>query len=242
MKNILIKLKIIILFIFTFIFYIFSYITLPKMMTTIILNNVFEWYINLLNMKINIHGNIIPEEQIIYISNHVSGVDYFPLKYILSKYRRKLYTVVNNEMVDVKGNIKFLLYNIKDIFYNSLNFICYKIKNKESGNNVKLKILELFKKENCNLLIFPSGYISNNNVIPFKPGIFKLAAENNIKIRPIKLKYNRSILNQNMSNNFSLDEWFNLTVDVYIHDIQQNSNWEKLREDCYNIISTSGEI
>ncbi len=235
MKNILIKLKLIILFILLFI-YIGFYITLPKMMTTIIFNNGFEWFVNLLNIKINLHGNIIPEENIIYVSNHISNVDYFVLNYLLSKYRRKLYSVVLENMLDVGGYIKFLLYNIKYVFYDSLNFICYKKGDKESGSLVKSKVLELFEKEDSNLLIFPNGSVSNDNVIQFKPGIFKLAAENNIKIRPITLKYNRPILNQNRSKNFSLEEWFNLTVDVYIHDIQQNSNWEKLKDDCYNLV------
>ena len=102
--------------------------------------------------------------------------------------------------------------------------------------NVKSTVLKLFENEDCNLLIFPSGDISNNEVLPFKPGIFKLAAENNIKIRPISLKYNRPILKQNRLENFSLEEWFNLNVDVYIHDIQTNNDWEKLREDCYNLV------
>ncbi len=204
-------------------------------MTTIIFNNWFVWFIQLLNLKINIHGNIEPEENIIYVSNHVSGVDYFVFKYTLSKYRRKLYTVVDDNMVNVKGYIKYLLYNIKYIFYDILDFICYKRADKESGADVKSKILKLFEKENCNLLIFPSGYSSNNIDAPFKPGIFKLAAENNIKIRPITLKYNKKLLNKHESN-FLLEEWFNLTVDVYIHDIQQNNDWEKLREDCYNLV------
>jgi 1-acyl-sn-glycerol-3-phosphate acyltransferase len=235
MKNILIKIKIFILFICVFI-YLGIYITLPKMMTTIIFNNGFEWFINLLNLKIKIHGDIIPEEKVIYVCNHVSNVDYFVVKKILLKYRRTLYTIVNENMVNVKGYIKILLYNIKHIFYNSLNFICYKFGNKESGSNVKSKVLKLFEQEDCNLLIFPSGHVSNNEVLSFKPGIFKLAAENNIKIRPISLKYNRPILLQNSSQNFSLEEWFNLNVDVYIHDIQSNNNWETLMNDCYNLV------
>ncbi len=194
-------------------------------------------YSFLMNLKINIHGNIEPDENVIYVSNHVGGFDFFVLKYLLSKYRRNLYTVVYDNMVDIKGYIKFCLYNIKHIFYDLLNFICYKRGDKESGSDVKSKILDLFKKENCNLLIFPSGYVSNNINAPFKPGIFKLAAENNIKIRPITLKYNKILLNQNRSKNFSLEEWFNLTVDVYIHEIQQNSNWEILMKDCYELIS-----
>ncbi len=168
MENILIKLKIIILFIFLFIYMCF-YITLPKMISTIIFNNWFEWFIHLMNLKINIHGNIEPDENVIYVSNHVGGFDFFVLKYLLSKYRRNLYTVVYDNMVDIKGYIKFCLYNIK--------------------------------------------------------------------IRPITLKYNKILLNQNRSKNFSLEEWFNLTVDVYIHEIQQNSNWEILMKDCYELIS-----
>ena len=238
MKNILIKIKIFILFICVFI-YLGIYITLPKIMTTIIFNNGFEWIINILKLKINIHGNIIPEENVIYICNHVSGIDFCILKKILSKYRRPLYTIVNEDMVNIKGYIKFILYNIKNVFYNSLNFICYKTGNKESGSRVKSTVLKLFEQEDCNILIFPSGIQSNDEVIPFKPGIFKLAAENNIKIRPITLKYNRPILNQFISDSFSLEEWFNLNVDVYIHDIQSNNNWETLMNDCYNLVCKS---
>ena len=235
MKNILIKIKICALFICIFI-YMYFYLTLPKMMSEITLNSMHEWLNNLLNLKINIHGNIIPEENVIYICNHVSGMDFCVLKKILSKYRRPLYTVINEDMVNIKGYIKFILYNIKNVFYNSLNFISYKKGNKESGSNVKSTVLKLFEQEDCNLLIFPAGAQSNDEVLPFKPGIFRLAAENNIKIRPISLKYNRPILNQFISENFSLEEWFNLTADVYIHDIQQNNDWEKLREDCYNMV------
>ncbi len=138
-------------------------------------------------------------------------------------------------MVNIKGYIKFL-YNIKKIYYDSCYFLSYKIGNKTSGSEIKLKVLELFKKEDCNLLIFPNGNISNEIPLPFKPGIFKLAAENNIKIRPITLKYNRFFLQQDIKKDFSILEWFNLTVDVYIHNIQQNSDWEKLFNDCYNLV------
>ncbi len=235
MKNILIKLKICALFICVFI-YMYFYITLPKMMSTIIFNTLLDWFIYLLNLKINIHGNIISEKNVIYVCNHVSGIDFSVLKKILSKYRHTLYTVVNSDLLNTQGCIKVLLYNIKNVFNNSLNFISYKVGDKESGSDVKSKVLKLFEQEDCNLLIFPSGDISNNEALPFKPGIFKLAAENNIKIRPITLKYNRDILFQDRRQNFSLEEWFNLTVDVYIHNIQQNSDWEKLREDCYNLV------
>jgi 1-acyl-sn-glycerol-3-phosphate acyltransferase len=99
----------------------YFYLTLPKMMSEITLNSMHEWLNNLLNLKINIHGNIIPEENVIYICNHVSGMDFCVLKKILSKYRRPLYTVINEDMVNIKGYIKFILYNIKNVFYNSLN-------------------------------------------------------------------------------------------------------------------------
>ena len=235
MKNILIKFKIVCLFILLFL-YICFYISLPKMIYSISLNTIYDWFTSLLNLKINIHGNIIPEENVIYICNHVSGVDFCVLKYVLSKYRRPLYTVINEDLVNIKGYIKFFLYNIKNVLYNSLNFIPYKLGNKESGSNVNSIVLKLFEQEECNLLIFPGGDVSNNEVLPFKSGIFRLAAENNIKIRPISLKYNRQLLSQSISDDFSLEKWFNLTADVYIHDIQTNSDWEKLREDCYNLI------
>jgi hypothetical protein len=76
-----------------------------------------------------------------------------------------MYTLIDDNMVNVEGYIKFFLYNIKYVFYNSLNFLCYKRGDKESGTNVKSKVLKLFEKEDCNLLIFPSGYVSNNRVI-----------------------------------------------------------------------------
>jgi 1-acyl-sn-glycerol-3-phosphate acyltransferase len=233
---IIVRICLIIIVIF---FNMISYLLLPKYFSSIVFNNCFEWLISLFNLKINIHGNIIPEEHIIYASNHYAGIDFAIFKFIFSKYRRTLYTVADNNLVNIGGYITFLFNNIKKHFYNSLNIISYKMGNKESGSDVKSTILELFKNEDCNIMIFPSGSvrtIDNILPLPFKPGIFKLAAENNIKIRPITLKYNKPFLHQVHTNTNSIKEWFNLTVDVYIHDIQQNNDWEKLREDCYNLV------
>jgi 1-acyl-sn-glycerol-3-phosphate acyltransferase len=220
-------------------FNIVSYLLLPKYLSSIIFNNCFEWLISLFNLKINIHGDIIPEDHIIYVSNHYAGIDFVIFKFILSKYRRILYTVTDDNALNIGGFVTFLFNNIKKHFYNSLNLISYKKGNKESGSNVKSIILELFKNEDCNIMICPSGSvrtIDNILPLPFKPGIFKLAAENNIKIRPITLKYYKPFLHQVNKNTDYIKEWFNLTVDVYIHDIQQNNDWEKLREDCYNLV------
>jgi 1-acyl-sn-glycerol-3-phosphate acyltransferase len=241
MNYIIIILKLVLCIIIIF-FNTICYILLSKNISSIIFNNCCEWFISLFNLKINIHGDIISEEHIIYVSNHYIALELVIFKFIFSKYRRTLYTVGQEITLKKSLRMYLLLNNIKKNFYNSLNIIPYKMRNKESGSNVKSTILELFKNEDCNIMICPSGSIRTiDNILPlpFKPGIFKLAAENNIKIRPITLKYNRIFKKQiNSQCNIIniLEEWFNLTVDVYIHDIQQNSNWEKLRDDCYNLV------
>ena len=139
---IIVRICLIIIVIF---FNMISYLLLPKYFSSIVFNNCCEWLISLFNLKINIHGNIIPEDHIIYVSNHYAGIDFAIFKFIFSKYRRTLYTVADNNSVDIGGYVTFLFNNIKKHFYNSLNIISYKMGNKESGSDVKSTILELFR-------------------------------------------------------------------------------------------------
>ena len=63
----------------------------------------------------------------------------------------------------------------------------------------------------------------------------KNASENGIPIIPISLKYNKPV-GVNKEDKIDPFVWFNYEVEVFIHPIQNNENWEELKQDCLKLV------
>jgi 1-acyl-sn-glycerol-3-phosphate acyltransferase len=99
--------------------------------------------------------------------------------------------------------------------------------------NTQNKMVELLDN-NKGIILFPEGKTSYMGVSKdFKPGSFKMCAENNISIIPITIYYSDQI---SKNGSFVVPNVFNLKVTVHIHKPISNSNWEELRKEAYNKI------
>jgi len=110
----------------------------------------------------------------IIISNHTDFNDYLLIKNKINKcnivaYLPCLYQK-NNKIIN----------KIQSIILDNLNIILYS-RNTDSGVACKNKILDCIKK-NEQVLVYPEGNFSkkNQNLEPFKKGLFYMAFENNI--------------------------------------------------------------
>jgi 1-acyl-sn-glycerol-3-phosphate acyltransferase len=182
---------------------------------------------NLINMKtktVNTKNiNNFTKDKLIIMCNHMNGTDYIPIAQIFNKLNKnkKLYTIVSSKLVTSPAN-KNTITNIINIFDKSFfkfcNFIKYTKGNKESGLEVRQKILEVINNNNT-LLVFPEGVVTRKGIPEsFKPGSFEICKENSISILPISIKYNKK-LGINSDENVNFLDWFNTEATLYIHDI-----------------------
>ncbi len=183
---------------------------------------------NLINMKIKTINtkniNNFTKNRLIIMSNHHNGTDYLPIAQIFNNLNKnpdkKLYTIVTSTLFNEKQNkgvITNIVNRLGDSMFNFCNFIKYNKGNKDSGKEVKNKIIELI--DNHTILIFPEGIVTKKGIPEsFKPGSFEICKDNNISILPLTIKYNKNI-GVNENENTNLSNWFNAEATIYIHDI-----------------------
>lgn len=198
-----------------------------------------------MNIKINIHfvnvnPSILSKSNCFIMSNHTNGIDFMILHDIFtSNTDIPIHAIVKHDLVGDNQDKTFVqkfLGSIKNSFYTSLNFIPYQRENKESGVIVKNQLLDVIKHRMTNIVIFPEGKCTRSGIpTEFKYGSFKLAAENNIGIIPIAIKYKKNI-GINLEDRVNLDDWFNNTVDVYIYDVVYNSDPDILKKTVFDTI------
>lgn len=192
------------------------------------------------NIKINIKNSEnlkYINERVIIMSNHYCPCDVGPISYIFNKITKKqIYTVSRQNIFSDKNNgnmiSKFLsLFDSKKFF----KLISYEKGNKKSGKKVKEKMVEIINN-NDTVILFPEGDISRKGISSeFKPGSFKMCSENNIKILPITLDYNKRIGRYN-NEIFNIFKWYNTEVTITIHKPIYNEDPEILQKITYNTI------
>jgi len=187
------------------------------------------------NYKINIIGDldILKKKKCIIIANHQNATD-LP---ILINFFEKTNCVCKSNLCsdeDLPKYFSFLKY-LEKVFLKSFRLVPYDRGNLDSGNQVK-EIIKNKINNNENMIIFPEGKPTRDGIPKqFKSGLFRLASENKIPIIPVTLKYKREI-GINTEDNINPLNWFNNEVDIYIHNIQLNENWEELKNNCFNLV------
>jgi 1-acyl-sn-glycerol-3-phosphate acyltransferase len=194
------------------------------------------------NIRIKVTGlnnlDFMKNNKVILMSNHQEWVDGPVIDSILdfSKINKEIFGVTKYNMFgDPSDNniISNILALFKERLYKYFHFIPYERGNNISGMNTQNRMLELLNN-NKGIILFPEGTISYMGVSKeFKPGSFKMCADNNISIIPMTIYYNKQI---NKNGKFILSKLFNLKVTVHIHKPISNSNWEELRTETYNKI------
>jgi 1-acyl-sn-glycerol-3-phosphate acyltransferase len=207
-----------------------------------ILKRIIHNSLKFMNIKYKIHfigvdSNILSRSNMFIMANHTNGIDYMILHDIFtSNTDTPIQAIVKHDLVGDNQDRTFIqrfLGHIKNSFYKGLNFIPYQRENKESGTIVKNQVLKVIKNTKTNIVIFPEGICTRSGIpTEFKYGSFKLAADNNIGIIPVSIKYKRNI-GINREDPLNLSDWFDNTVDVYIYDVVYNSNPKVLMQSVF---------
>jgi len=198
---------------------------------TLYVNNLIDMKTKTINTK-NI--NNFTKDRLIIMCNHMNGTDYIPIAQIFNKLNKnkKIYAIVLSTIVNSKQN-KNLLTNTINLFGESFlkycNFISYTKKDKNSGQEVRKKIIEEINNNNT-ILVFPEGKVTKKGIPDsFKPGTFEICKENSISILPISIKYNKNI-GVNDNENAKFLDWFNIESTLYIHDIINPDEYTNVNE------------
>ena len=189
----------------------------------------------LFNNKINIIGDlqILKKKKYIIISNHQNAND-LP---ILINLFEKTNCICKSNLCsdkDLPEYLSFLKY-LEKVFLKSFRLVPYDRGNLDSGNKVK-KIIKNKINNNENIIVFPEGKPSKNKIVKeFKSGLFRLASDNKIPIIPVTINYIKGVCIDTEDNINPLN-WFNNEIEIHIHNIQLNENWEELKNNCFNLV------
>jgi 1-acyl-sn-glycerol-3-phosphate acyltransferase len=206
-----------------------------------------NFVLNFFNTQIKVKGikNLkdFNNKRIVIMANHLNGFDYAPIFYTLSHYtknKKKIYTVAKHNIFGDptdKNIVSNSFALIKDQMFSLLNVIPYERNNKKSGEIVK-KIMLNKIDEGDTILLFPEGKPTRTGIpTEFKPGSFRLCAENDIEILPITLEFDKKI-GVDTTDPVRLEKWFNLTTTIYIHKPIFDKDWEILKNKVFDKIRT----
>jgi 1-acyl-sn-glycerol-3-phosphate acyltransferase len=199
-------------------------------------NAFVNFTLNVCNANIKVRGlkNLknFNNKRIIIMANHINGFDAFPIVYALTYYtndKKKIYVIAKHNVLGDKTD-KNLISNTLSLFkghlYNKFDIIPYERNNKISGDIVKQTMLEKID-EGETILLFPEGKPTRTGIpTEFKPGSFRLCAENKIEILPITLQFDKDI-GLDTKDPVKIEDWFNVNTTIHIHESIYNKNWEK---------------
>jgi 1-acyl-sn-glycerol-3-phosphate acyltransferase len=178
------------------------------------------------------------DDRVIFMSNHYSISDAVLIMYIINKVSdKKIYFVSKHNIFGDKNDTSALS-NFLSLFkglYNFCNIIPYEKGNKQSGEKVKNRMRDIVNQNNT-VILFPEGTTSRLGIpSEFKPGSFKMCAENSIKIIPLTLEYDKRI-GMNQFDNFDILSLINSGVTITIHKPIYNKDPLILQQQVYHAI------
>jgi len=207
--------------------------------------NIINIILNILNIKIKVHGvnnlKYYNSKKMVIMANHYAGVDHPIIAHAISYHTnnsKKIYTIVKHNVFgdeNDKSTISNFLGLFRKDLYKFFCFLPYVRDCKNSGNEIKNKMIDTLNN-NDTILLFPEG-TGNYNGIPtnFKSGSFIMCAENNISILPITLKLNKNI-GESRKDKVTIKQWFNLEADIIIHKPMFDKDWTKLKKNVFDQI------
>lgn len=196
--------------------------------------NIYSFILKLFNIKVNIINNsnvdLKNSQPFIIMSNHYHFIDSMVLKKLnicsLSVAKSNLLDTINIKLDDEKK------------YFDKIDLLSYDRKSKKSGLLVKKTILKKYFIRNKNIIIYPEGTSTKNGKPKdFKNGIMKLCSANYMKVLPITIKYNKDI-GLNIGDKFNIDTLMDLECTLYIHPIQRETDWIKLKQKVFNCITS----
>lgn len=215
---------------------------LPEFFHNIVLHYFIHYLRQLCNVKVNVFGNKdLLLGNYIFMSNHYEGIDHYVLyPLITTPFSNGCYVIAKDDLLGRQYPINALT-SVMDFiikrFYESGNLIPYARGDKNSGELVKNKCINILNN-NKKLLVFPEGRSWRKGAChEFKPGMFKLASMCNKNIVPITLKY-RNFDGKNKGEKCILQDWMDIEVDVFIHDKVLPKNEVEMLEETFQKISS----
>jgi 1-acyl-sn-glycerol-3-phosphate acyltransferase len=200
-------------------------------------DSIVNFSLNFFNIKIRVHGkeNLKNYDNldIVIMANHLNGVDFGVIYHAIKYYtNKKIYTIVKHNVLGDKTD-KSMVSNMLALFrnqtYDKLNFLPYVRNNKESGEIIKNKMLDIIKNKKHTIMLFPEGKPTRKGVpSELKSGSFRLCADNNIHVLPVTIKFDKPI-GIDTKDPVDLSKWFNLVADIYIHKPIYNEDWFELK-------------
>jgi 1-acyl-sn-glycerol-3-phosphate acyltransferase len=180
-------------------------------------------------------------KKIVIMSNHINGLDYGIIINAINNMivnKKKIYAVAKHNAFGDKNDDN-IISNIFGLFknrtYNFFNLIPYVRGDRKSGNITKKIMLEKIN-ENHSVLLFPEGETTRTGIPQsFKPGSFKLCAENNIYVLPITLKYDKHI-GVSRTEPININKWHNVTATVIFHPLIYNKDPDILMKHVFDKI------
>jgi 1-acyl-sn-glycerol-3-phosphate acyltransferase len=231
------------LLIFLIIFIILFIIIL--IIKTLTLNEIINFTINYFNVNIKAINknnlNNFNNKKVIIMSNHYNGLDYGIIINAINNLIRtdkKIFAVAKHNAFGDKTDDN-IISNIFGLFqnrtFNFFNLIPYIRGNKDSGTLTKNIMLEKISN-NHSVLIFPEGETTRTGIPQnFRPGSFKLCADNNIYILPVTLKYDKNI-GVNRTEPININNWHNTTATIIFHPLIYNKDADILMQQVFNKI------
>jgi len=128
------------------------------------------------NCELKYSGNLIRDENVIFIANHQSGMDVWPYLDCIPLHGTAL----------AKHTLRWQLGPLSLVFQ-WLGLIFINRRDKVQCSNVLAQVETRLKNEKLfSILIFPEGTRGNGRtLLPFKLGAFRLALQSGVKIQPI---------------------------------------------------------
>lgn len=222
-----------------------SFIILSSLIPACIHNTITHYFsvylLFICNINVYVHGNKnLLKNNNIYMANHYEGIDHTVLYSIITQpLSSPCYSIGKDDLL-VRKYPLYSLTTIKDVivklFYQNSYIIPYIRGDKESGERVKKNSIEVIKKNN--MLIFPEGRSWRKGLCyDFKPGMFEVAEKHNRCIVPITLKY-RNFDGKNKGEKCILQDWMNISVDVFIHDEVQPKDYKLMLKETFEKITS----
>ena len=188
----------------------------------------------ILKIKINVK-NTVPKltKPHVIMSNHYNVTDLNIIKEALGEH---LYTIGKSDLITSENKFLPILNYLQETFFKTFYIIPYTRGDKNSGSDVKEKILKCIQDGN-HVLIFPEGTVHRDGIPKsFKNGIFHLCHDNNIPILPVTIKFKENI-GLEREDTFSLYGVLDINPDVIFHPtIIKSETMEKLRDKTFNAI------
>ncbi len=161
------------------------------------------------DLKIQGGENLIKHKKVIFMANHLAGIDPILISKVLLDFGIIYKSVGDKSLWDIPI-VSSILSKTNDI---GIKFEKINDKWKATNNNELNELSKYYLNNNTPIVVFPEGGISKEgNLKELKYGFFKLAIETGTPIIPIKLENTQNLLNKEYNNLAAISGTASITI------------------------------